>query len=45
MTPDEVMRLKRNKGLIILEGNYPMQINKKPWSKFKKFKALLRGDK
>ena len=44
MTPDEVMRLKRNKGLIVLEGNYPMLVNKKPWSKFKKFKTLLRGD-
>ncbi|USK72631.1 VirD4-like conjugal transfer protein, CD1115 family [Peribacillus asahii] len=41
ITPDEVMRLKKNDELLFLSGQYPMKVNKAWFDKFKYFKNML----
>ena len=31
MSPDELMRLPEKQGIVLLEGQYPIQIEKLPW--------------
>lgn len=45
MQADEILRLRQNEGLLLLEGRYPFKIKKKPWFKNQKFKKMLRGKK